>query len=149
MDTVDTIVYTKAATITDIGMTFSRAILNKLVEKGVITTTCTEDELAVACAEAGKTIVVCFGTAPRSRKARVPCDHPGCSTRPNYGAPGGIATKCVAHKEDGMVNVTLEKRTKIVGRTPDEVQSADEVQSSDEKKAEKKPKKRAPRKETE
>jgi hypothetical protein len=145
----EVIVYTKAATINDIGMTFSKAIVNKLIENGAITTTCTPDELNLAFAEAGKTIVVYFGTAPRSRKPRVPCDHPGCSTRPNYGKSGGIATKCSAHKEEGMVNVTIEKRTKVHDevQSADEVLSTDEVQSTDEsKKVEKTPKKRAPRK---
>jgi len=120
-------VYTKAATITDIGMTFAQALLTKLVEDGVVSTTCSPDELAAACAEAGKAIVVSFGTAPR--KARVPCNHPGCSTRPNYGMSGETATKCAAHKEEGMVNVTIEKRTKAL-----QADQSDEAHSADEEK---------------
>lgn len=141
----ETIVFAKAATINDIGTTFSTALINKLVEDGVLTTTLPPDELAAACAEAGKTIVMCFGTASRSRKACVPCDHPGCSTRPNYGPSGGVATKCNSHKEVGMVNVTLEKRVKPRTDAPSDEAPSDEVLSADDK-SEQTPKKRAPRK---
>ena len=39
------------------------------------------------------------------------CTHEGCRTRPSYGFVGGKASKCVRHREEGMVSHLAGKKT--------------------------------------
>ena len=43
------------------------------------------------------------------------CTHEGCRTRPSYGFVGGKASKCVRHREKGMVSHLAGKKTCEVG----------------------------------